>query len=132
MSKPSLSTRCLLTVLAAALGACASADRPAALWSEQLRADGWQPGAAVATVLNFRIDGFRVLDNSHLVIYSGFGRRHLVSFGTPCPGLLFAERLGYHAIDGSLGRLDHLIVFGQGTHIECVIDSMQPLEKLAG
>ena len=133
MSRPELLEQgCVALALACALCGCAGADIDAPGWAESLRTDGWQPGAPVAKIPEFRLGGFKVLDNAHLLIYSGIDRRHLVSFGAPCPGLLFAERLGYHAIDGSLARLDHLIVFGHGAHNECVVDSIQPLERLAG
>jgi hypothetical protein len=133
MFRPSLRERGRFALaLAAALCGCAAPDVNAPGWAQSLRADGWLTGAAVAKIPDFRLDGFKVLDNSHLVIYSGADRRHLVSFGTPCPGLLFAQRLGYNAIDGSLGRLDHLIVFSQGGPVACVIDSIQLLEKRAG
>ena len=123
----------LITLTAVAwVGACTTTGSATTDWSEQLRSDGWKPGATVMSIPNFRIDGFKALDDSHLVIYSGVNRRHLVSFGAPCSGLLFAQRLAYSAPGGSLGRLDRLTVLGQGIRIDCVIDSIQPLEKIAG
>jgi len=123
----------LALVAAASLGACAGTGPAANEWADQLRADGWKPGATVPSIPDFRIDGFKALDASHLVIYGGVDRRHLITFGSPCSGLLFAQRLGYSVPSGSLGRLDRLMVFGhQGIHVECVIDSIQSLEKVTG
>ena len=116
----------------AAIASCAAPDADAQRWTTELRADGWRPGVEVRAISDFQIDGFKVLDNSHVVIFSGAARRHLITFGSPCPGLLFAQRLGYRALSGSLGRLDRLIVFGPGTRNECVIDSIHALELIGG
>jgi hypothetical protein len=116
----------------AGLSACATNGPATSPWTEQLRADGWKPGATVMSIPDFRIDGFKPLDDSHVVIYSGVNRRFLVTFNAPCSGLSFAQRLAYRTPGGSLGRHDRLTVVGQGLPVDCVIDSIQPLEKIAG
>ena len=134
MPNPSLSARHLtiaVSIATAGLSACASAD-PTPSWSERLRAEGWTPGAPVMSIPDFRIDGFKALDDTHVLIYSGVNRRHLVTFGAPCLGLLYTQRLAYRVPGGSLGRFDRLTVLGQGIPIDCTIDSIQTLEKRAG
>lgn len=122
------STLAWLGTAAALATACASA--PEDDWSAQLRARGLAPAESVSSIPDFRIDGFNVLDSQHLILYTGFERRHLVTFGAPCSGLRFAERLAYRATAGSLGRLDTLTVVGQGPTVPCVIDSIQVLNPI--
>ena len=117
-----------LAVAAVLAGGCASA--PQDDWAVQLRAKGLAPGETVSSIPDFRIDGFDVLDAQHLILYTGHQRRHLVTFGTSCPGLRFAERLAYRPTAGSLGRLDTLTVVGQGPTVPCVIDSIQVLKPI--
>jgi hypothetical protein len=116
------------TTAAALLTACAS--KPEDDWTAQLRARGLAPGETVNSIPDFRIDGFNVLDAQHLILHTGFQRRHLITFGSPCSGLRFAERLAYRAPAGSLGRLDTLTVVGQGPTVPCVIDSIQVLKPI--
>jgi hypothetical protein len=116
--------------LAACALAAACASTPEDDWAAQLRAKGLAPGETVNSIPDFRIDGFNVLDAQHLILYTGVQRRHLVTFGSPCSGLRFAQRLAYHAPAGSLGRLDTLTVVGQGPTVPCVIDAIQVLRPI--
>jgi Family of unknown function (DUF6491) len=124
-----------LAAAALVLAACATGPEPS--WNERLQAKGFAVGETVASIPRFRIDGFDTLDSEHLILYTGVGRRHLITFGAPCHGLGFAHRLAYRApAAGSIGRLDTITPLGQGVGtVPCVIDSIQvltPLAKTAG
>ncbi|MDH4059335.1 MAG: DUF6491 family protein [Aquincola sp.] len=118
-------------LLAVVIVAAACASTPDEHWTEQLTARGLAPAETVNSIPDFRLDGFNVLDSEHLIVYTGVQRRHLVTFGAPCPGLRFAQRLAYDGTAGSLGRLDTLTVIGQGPAVPCVIESIRVLTPVA-
>jgi hypothetical protein len=112
-------------------GCAAPTPSESIAWRDRLEQLGYKPGATVDSIPQFRIDGFNVLDPTHLVLYTGHDRRHLVTMGTPCPGLTFAERIGYSTSGGSLTRFDKLyVVDRQRIELPCVIASLQALDKL--
>jgi Family of unknown function (DUF6491) len=119
--------------LAAALTLAACATGPETSWAERLQAKGLMLGDTVTSIPRFRLDGFDALDAEHVILYTGVNRRHLVTFGAPCHGLNFAQRLAYRApAVGSIGRLDTLTPLGQGAGtVPCVIDSIQELKAVA-
>jgi hypothetical protein len=114
-----------------AIGCAAPTPTESIAWRDRLEQLGYKPGAAVDSIPQFRIDGFKVLDPLRLVLYTGSDRGHLVTMGTPCPGLAFAERIGYSTSGGSLTRFDKLYVLDrQRIELPCVIASLQSLDKV--
>jgi Family of unknown function (DUF6491) len=119
--------------LVAGCGSFASSGPPVppTAWIGKLEALQLAPDRDIDSIPAFRIDGFRVLDATHVLIHSGTQRSHVVTVSGPCTGLGTAQRLGYTVSGGALTRFDKLIVVGNPLDTACPVESIQTLKTLA-
>lgn len=123
---------CLGTsVLLSGCGSLFSSGPPAppTAWITKLEALELATDREVDSIPAFRIDGFRVLDATHVLIHSGPQRSHLVTLSGSCSGLGSAQRLGYTTSGGALTRFDKLIVVGTQLDSQCPVESIQALKR---
>jgi Family of unknown function (DUF6491) len=115
---------------AAALAACAGAPTPESrVWIGTLEQLHLQPETEVESIPHFRIDGFKVLDSMHVVLYTGARLAHVVTLRDPCAGLETAVRLGYTTSAGSLTRFDKLFpVDRDRSEQPCLVARIQSLK----
>jgi Family of unknown function (DUF6491) len=121
-------------ISASVLTACASFSSsgppaPPTAWIAKLEALELAPDREVESIPAFRINSFRVLDATHVLIHSGVQRSHVVTVGGTCSGLGSAQRLGYTVSGGALTRLDKLILIGPQGDAPCPIESIQALKS---
>jgi len=115
---------------AALLAACAGAPTPdSRVWIGTLEQLHLQPDTEVESIPHFRIDGFKVLDSMHVVLYTGPRLGHVVTLRDPCAGLESAVRLGYSTTAGALTRFDKLIpVDRDRSELPCLVARIQTLK----
>ena len=113
------------------LAACASGPTPeSTTWIIGLEAMGLAPDANVESIPNFRIDGYKVIDDLHVVLYTGRKQQHVVTLRDNCRGLETAQRLGHTSSGGALTRFDKLIVVEFQSSEPCPIAMIQTLKVL--
>ena len=104
---------------------------PKASLQSQLAKGGYQVGPTVDDISSFRINGFNVIDDTHVVLDTGPSSRYLVSLRTRCTMLPFATRIGFTSTPSNrLTRLDSLIVADRPGVQRCPINQIQKLDKL--
>jgi len=127
--------RSLLCTLscAALLVACAGATKPeTTAWVLALEANHLATDGEVPSIPHFRIDGFKVLDATHLILYTGVRSSHLVTLRDDCIGLAGAARLGYSTSGGSLTRSDKIIpIAGDRSEPPCLVARIEALKAAA-
>jgi Family of unknown function (DUF6491) len=125
-----MKSRIATLVCAAALAACAGAPTPdSRVWIGTLEQLHLKPDVEVESIPHFRIDGFKVLDSMHVVLYTGPRLGHVVTLRDPCAGLEFAVRLGYTTSAGSLTRFDKLFpVDRDRSEQPCLVARIQTLK----
>jgi hypothetical protein len=124
LSAPALLTGC------GSLFSSSGPPLPPTAWISKLQALELAPERDVDSIPAFRIDGFKVLDATHVLIHSGAQRSHVVTLNATCSGLGTAQRLGYTTSGGALTRADKLIVVGNLADAPCPVESIQALKKL--
>jgi hypothetical protein len=117
---------------AAALAGCAGAPTPESrVWLGTLEQLHLQPDAEVESIPHFRIDGFKVIDSMHVVIYTGQRQDHVITLRDPCAGLDSAVRLGYTTSAGALTRFDKLFPFDRDRSEQpCLVARIQTLKRV--
>jgi Family of unknown function (DUF6491) len=117
----------LAGALSAACGTTPSAESSA--WIATLEAWHLEPAAEVASIPNFRVDSFKVVDALRVVVGVGAPATHVITLREPCSGIGTAQRLGYTTATGALVRGDKLFPVdrekGPGA---CVVERMQALK----
>lgn len=102
-------------LLAALLGvslAHAAGDNDNNALQQKLTRFGYEPGAVVDKVEDYRVDGWNYLDDTHIMIYAGPSRRYLISLMTTCYDLSRAENIGFSTTAHQLTKFDKLVVRG--------------------
>ncbi len=118
---------CALSI--AALAGCAM--MPKGSLESRLATRGYQLGAPVFDISSFRVNGFNVLDDTHVVLDTGPGSRYLLSLRVRCTSLPYATRIGFTSTPSNrLTKLDSLIVADRPGVQSCPIDEIQKLDKL--
>ncbi len=108
-------------------GAPEQQDRVAAVL-EELNVTQGEP---VRSVTEFRIDGWRAIDDRHLILTAGRHDHYLVELAGVCPELRSAFRIGLESRTGSLTRLDSILVRSMHSLIDtCQIREIYRLDDI--
>lgn len=98
---------------------------------EILAEQGFQRGESITRIVNYRINGWRHVDEFNLIVEAGLNDYNLIALLDPCPGLDSAIFIGYTTTAGSLDRFDRIVVEGPGRYREfCRIQNIYRLPAL--
>lgn len=129
MSKAIRFAACLFTLLL--LFGCASRTTPARTIEAVLTEMEMQRAENISRISNYRINGWRSIDDSSLIITAGLKEYYLVTLLGPCFGLRDAFSIGYTTTAGSLDRFESILVEGPGSRMEfCRINNITRLRNL--
>lgn len=114
-----------------ALASVAAAPLAATDWQQRLEKSGYRVTDETAEIQNYRLSGWNALDDRHLTINTGPGKRYLVTFRSPCRELRGSETIAFSNTVNRLTKFDKAIVRGNGGITEnCFIESIHVLEKI--
>lgn len=109
--------------------ACASPQGASSL-QQKLAKRGYALGEQVVDLQQYQLNGWRYLDDRHLIIETGPSQHYLLTLRTSCHELSTMEDLGLSSTAGRLTRFDSVVFRrGDGFHHDCPIDTIHRLER---
>ena len=121
----------LLALASVASTSLAVASSTTADWQQKLEKSGYRITDETAEILNYELNGWNALDDRHLTISTGPGKRYLVTFRSPCRELRGTETIAFSNTVNRLTKFDKAIVRSTGGITEqCYIESIHLLEKI--
>ena len=120
-----------LALLAMGLGGCASNNPPKTL-EQKLADQGYTLGGEAREIKSYSVDGWNYIDNTHVIVDTGPGRKYLLTLYSYCQGLDGAENLGLTtSVADNIDRFENVIVRDvAGTHHRCAIKAVHKLVKI--
>jgi hypothetical protein len=117
--------------VALAMAACATTPPEAVDIDAALQKRGFKAGEAVDRIQRFRIDDWRYLDASHVIVGAGPSSNYLLTLMGRCNGLMSTEDLGFSTTAGDLTTLDKIVIQSSTAPQEsCPIKEIRKLEAL--
>ncbi len=114
-----------------ALASAAAVSLTESDWQQRLQQSGYRVTEETAEIQNYRLSGWNALDDLHLMINAGPGKRYLITFRSPCRELRSNETIAFSNTGNRLTKFDKAIVRGPGGIAEsCFIHSIHVLEKI--
>lgn len=110
---------------------CASAPPEAVDIDQALKTRGFKAGETVDRIQRFRIDDWRYLDASHVIVGAGPSSNYLLTLMGRCNGLMSTEDLGFSTTAGDLTTLDKIVIHSSTAPTEsCPIKEIRKLEAV--
>lgn len=110
---------------------CASTPPEAVDVNQALKVRGFKQGEPVERIQKFRIDDWRYVDATHVIVGAGPSSSYLLTLMGRCNGLMSTEDLGFSTTAGDLTTLDKLVIQSSTAPQEsCPIKEIRKLEAL--
>jgi len=118
------------TTLISGLLACAAQSELGMSLEEKLVARNFELGESVDRIRKYNINGWSVLDSTHIILNAGASDHYLVNLRRRCDDLNSAIDIAFTSTAGNLTRADRIIVNGPGNFTNhCYILSFTRLYK---
>ena len=127
---PTLRAALSMVLLAACASAPSSGKTKVKTLDEKLAAHGYKLDDSVERIVNWNIDGWNYIDESHVVFTAGPSRDYLVTVVPPCSGLSSANTIGFTSTVSTVTRFDKLIVRNTGFTDQCPISELHELKRI--
>lgn len=113
------------------ISACSSTNNPPKGVDQLLTEIGMMRGETVNRIPDYRINGWRAVNDSNLIVTAGLHDEYLVALEYPCFGLRGAFSIGFTNRVGGLDQFESIVVQGPGRQIErCPIAQLTRLNVL--
>lgn len=120
-----------LAMWASGGGVSWAADGEASL-EQRLAERGYVIGDSAQSVRSYRIDGWSVVDDRHIIINSKPRHGYLLTLGPHCSEARHAYTIGFTTKAGGLSPLDKLVLRGANGFLQqCTIQEIQELNPVA-
>jgi len=119
-------------VLLGFTSACSYTAKPPKSVDQLLSEKGVMRGETITRIPNRRINGWRAVNDSNLIVTVGVRNEYLVALERPCLGLRGAFSIGFTSRLGGLDQFESIIVQGPGRQLDrCPIAGLTQLDAIS-
>lgn len=120
-----------LAILSLGLAACATKPAEPVSLADRLATRNYMLGEEVDRIRDYRINGWKDVDDWHVIITAGVRDEYLVALRNRCTEMRSATHLAFSTTVGSLTEFDELMVTAPGGYVEhCYIKAIYKLAKV--
>ena len=131
MNRKTISLSMMVAGVMLLTAGCASAPPVAVDLDQALKLRGFKQGEVVDRIQKFRIDDWRYIDATHVIVGAGPSTSYLLTLMGRCNGLTSTEDLGFSTTAGDLTTMDKIVIQSSTAPTEsCPINEIRKLEAV--